>query len=505
MDESSNKRLARNTIMLYVRTFIIMFVSLFTVRIILQALGVDDYGIHNVVIGFVSMFSFVSGSLSGVLSRFFAIEIESGNKLNLNKLFSNALVLIILITGLLILLVEIIGVWFINFEMNISPDRVLAANYVLQFSILSLIFQTLIIPFDALIVAHEKMSAYAWISIFDGALKLAIAYLVLLHEGDRLVFYSLLLFLESLSLCLIYCLYCKKSFTFSLRLSYNKDLSNQIFSLVGWDLWGSSSYILKNYGVNLIINIFCGVSVNAARGIALQVNTAITKFSGGFLTALRPQIIKAYANNEQKRLNTLINFGTKASCFLLMLISIPVIVECKFILSLWLNNVPEHTINFVILVIILSISEGTLVFSHNAALMATGKIKMSQLITGIIQLLNIPFSYYLLERGAKVEYTYIIAILIAHTCCFIRVFYLRKELTYSVSFFIKNVYFKILAVGIISFIGPFLFTQYISSSWFRLIFTTLSSITLSLLSILLIGCDMTERKFIIQTIKKYIK
>ena len=490
----NTRRLAKNTMMLYVRTLVIMFVSLYTVRIIFKALGAEDYGIHNVVSGFVTMFSFVTGSLSVSISRTMSIELGKKGNDNISSILSVSLYIMTVLSILLAIIVELIGLYFLNTEMNIPNERLLAANWVLHFSSIVLIVNMLSIPFEALIVSYEKMSIYAYISIIDGALKLFIAYLLLISSGDKLILYSFLLLIEAVIIRIVYSLYCTKILCVK-KISWNKDKSKlkEILYLSGWDLWGSSSYILKNYGVNIVINMFCGTIVNAARDIAMQVNTAVTKFSGGFLTALRPQIIKAYSSGDISYLIDLTNKGTRFASFLLVLISLPIILECHYILYLWLGNVPEYTTAFVKLIIVLSICEGTLIYAHNTALMATGKIKYCQLITGIIQLMNIPISYYYLYVGFSPISTVIIAIIIANICCFIRVIFLKRLLNYSISIFVKTVYLRILLVAMVAYILPFYIQSYMAESFIRLVIITSISLIWSALTIILLGCTKVER------------
>lgn len=502
---SNNKRLIKNTLILYLRTFIILFVSLFTVRITFQCLGVEDYGVQNVVSGFVSMFSFVTGSLSVVISRFMSIEIEKKNFSILSNIYSSSIIVLIIIATLIAFVVEAIGIPFLNYKMNIPADRIFAANYVLQFSILTLFLNLISVPFDALIISHEKMSAYAYIGLIDCGLKLLIVYLLYFSNFDKLILYSTLLFIEALIIRIIYSFYCKKAFNgCEFKFKINKDLIKDILIISGWDLWGSSAYILKNYGTNIIINLFCGVSVNAARGIAAQVNTAVTRFSGGFLTAIRPQITKAYTQEDKELFFSLINNGTKFSSFLITIFAIPLIFESHYILTLWLGEIPQYTESFVALMLILSISDGTLIYSHNTALLATGKVKTVQTITGILQLTNLPISYYLLRIGFSPISTLVIAILISQICCFTRVIILNKITGYSIRKFILEVYLKIIMIGLISACIPILITHLMEESLLRLIVTCLTTLIGTGIIILYLGCSINERKRILLFIKTKI-
>ena len=361
---SNNSLLVRNTLMLYVRTFVVLIVSLFTVRIIFSNLGASDYGIQNVVSGFVSMFTFVTGSLSVTFSRFYAIEIGRGNIDKLKDLFSNSVIIMTVLSVVLFLIIEVIGVPFLNYKMNIPDGRMYAANWVFQLSILTLCVQLFTIIYDALIISYERMSVYAYISIFDVILKLLIAYLIQISPSDKLVTYAFLLLIQNFVVFWIYRIYCnRRVLHLKVTWSVDKGVVRELLALTGWDLFGSSSFILKNYGSNLILNIFFGTIVNASRGIAMQINVAITKFSGGFLTALRPQILKSYALKDYDRLFLLVDNGTRFSSYLLLILSIPIMIESHYIINLWLGNVPDHCASFVVLILILSLSEGCLLYT----------------------------------------------------------------------------------------------------------------------------------------------
>lgn len=484
-----------------------MLISLYTVRVVLTTLGIEDYGIQNVVAGFVSMFSFVTGSLSVAISRFMTINIgEKRTDSELNCIFSSSIISMIFLSIILLLFIEIVGLYFLYNRLNIPIDRFDAAFWTLQFSILTLLIQMLSIPFDALIVSNEKMEAYAYISLADGIIKLLIAFLLYISPIDKLIFYSLLLFLEAGIIRVLYGYYCKRNFKeIRFRWFFDRLLVKKMLILSGWDFWGSASYILKNYGVNILINIFNGPVVNAARGIAMQVNTALSKFSGSFLIALRPQIIKAYAAKDFEYLIALIDNGTKFATYLFVYLSMPVILECDYILTIWLKEIPQYTVHFVVLIIILSISEGSLIYAHNTALVATGRIKKSQLITGTVQLLNIPISCLLLAKGYSPISTVLIAILLAHVCCFIRVYILKDLISYSVSNFFQSIYLKLIFVSALSFVLPYLLTLVMKESLIRLICVSFSSLLWSAIVILYVGCTKQERSLILNKVSLLVK
>ena len=307
---SNNKRIAKNTLLLYIRMLFLMVVSLYTSRVVLNALGVEDFGIYNVVGGVVAMFSMLSGSLSAAITRFITYELGTGNKENLKKIFSSSVTIQIGLAVLIALLAEAVGVWFLNVKMNIPDARMVAANWVFQFSILTFAINLISVPYNASIIAHERMSAFAYISILEAIGKLAIAFLITVSPMDRLIFYSLLMCAVALLVRLVYGYYCKKHFEeCTYHFLWDKELLKRMFGFAGWNFIGASSAVLRDQGGNVVINLFCGPVVNAARGIASQVNTAVHGFVSNFMTALNPQITKSYASGNRDYMMTLIFQG----------------------------------------------------------------------------------------------------------------------------------------------------------------------------------------------------
>ena len=333
---TNNKRIAKNTLLLYVRMLFMMAVSLYTSRVILNALGVEDYGIYNVVGGVVAMFSIISGSLSAAISRFITFELGKGDIDKLKKTFSAAVTIQLLLSLIIVILIESVGVWFLNFKMTIPSDRMAAANWVLQFSIVTFVINLVSVPYNATIIAHERMSAFAYISILEAVGKLAIAFLIMVSPIDRLVFYAILMCGVAVIVRLTYGYYCKRHFSecrYSFR--WDKEILVKMFGFAGWNFIGASSAILRDQGGNIVINLFYGPAVNAARGIAMQVNGAVTGFVSNFMTALNPQITKSYAAGDRAYMMTLIYQGARLSFYMLLLLSLPVFLNTHYILVIW--------------------------------------------------------------------------------------------------------------------------------------------------------------------------
>lgn len=483
-----------------------MSIGLYTSRIVLEKLGVDDFGIYNVIGGLVAMFSIISASLSTSISRFLTFELGKGNEAKLNHIFSTAIIIQLAIGCVVILLGEIIGVWFIYNKMTISPDRLTAANWVLQCSLATSLINMVSLPYNATIIAHEKMQAFAFISFLEAFLKLSVAFLLFITPFDTLKTYALLIAVTALIVRTVYSIYCKKHFQeCRFNFIFEKSVLKEMLSFSGWNFIGSTSGILKEQGVNVLMNIFCGPAVNAARGISIQVNGVITSFSNNFMIAINPQIIKSYAANDLAYTINLVKTGARFSFYLLLLLSLPIIIETPFILDKWLTVVPEHTIIFVRLILILGMVE-SISLPLQYANQATGNIKAYQLTVGGLQLLNFPLSYILLKSGFEPEYAYVLAIAIALICLFARLTVLNRTIKLSIKEFTRDVCLNLLAVSAASIIAPTVGVFLVNgcSGWIRLLLLTLISLTSTGLSITYIGCNRQERKMIFSKLHSFI-
>lgn len=491
--ESDNKRIAQNTAVLYLRMLVMMFIGFFTARIMLNALGVNDYGINNVVGGLVSMFSLLSSSLSSATSRFMTFGLGKGDLGNLKKIFSTTVNIHIVLAIVVVMAIETIGVWFLNHKMTIPSDRLYAANWVLQCSVVSFAIGLLSVPYNSAIIAHEKMSAFAYMTIFDAVFKLIIVFSIYFYGGDKLILFSFLMLLQSIIRQAIYWIYCKRKFAecvYTCR--RNRELEKNIFNFAGWNFIGCTAGLMKDQGVNIVINLFTGPTVNAARGIAMQVNGIINQFTGNFMMAINPQITKSYAAEDFERMHQLIYQGTRLSYYLFMIFSIPVFFEIQNILYIWLGQVPEHTILFARLVLILSLAE----IISNAlitAQLATGKIKKYQIVVGGILLLNLPISYFLLYIGMIPEITIIVAIVISQICLAARLWFLRSMIKLPAKQFLNKVYFNVIIVTAIASVAPLICYMTITSSFIRFFIVCTVSVISSMITIYFIGCSEEER------------
>ena len=497
----NNKRIAKNTLLLYFRMLFMMVVSLYTSRVILNALGVEDFGIYNVVGGVVAMFSVISGSLSAAISRFITYELGKGDLSKLNKIFSASVTIQLLLSLIIVVLIESVGVWFLNAKMTIPVERMTAANWVLQFSIITFVINLISVPYNAAIIAHEKMSAFAYISILEAVGKLAIAFLIMWSPIDKLVYYAILMCAVAVVVRFTYGHYCKKHFTeCTYHFHWDKDILKKMFGFAGWNFIGASSVVLRDQGGNIILNIFFGPTVNAARGIANQVNTAITGFVQNFMTALNPQITKSYASDDREYMMTLIFQGARLSFYMLLLLSLPVLVNTHYILVVWLKLVPEHAVLFVRLILIFAMCE-SISNPLITAMLATGKIRNYQIVVGGLQLLNLPLSYICLRLGFIPESIIIVAIIISLICLFARLYMLRSMIGLSSILYMKKVLFNILLVALFSTILPYILFYSMKESLFSFIIITLIAVLCTLVIEFYIGCNKKERSFILNKVR----
>jgi len=476
--------------------FVVMIIGLYTSRVILNALGVEDYGINNVVGGIIVILSFITSSFSQAIVRFFTFEVGKKNAKELNKLFSISLIIFVFLSILLILLAETIGLWFLKNKLVIAPERQNAAFWLFQFSLFTLVVNIINIPFNALIISHERMNIFAYFSIVEVILKLAVALLTKESSHDKLISFGLLIFLSNLITVGLYIGYSKRVFkNIYFRFVKDKKLFKDIISFTSWSLYGTSSVVIRGEGTNILINIFSGVAVNAARGISFQVNSSITKFQSSFMNAINPQIIKSYAQKNYDYLFNLIYKGAKFSFFLLFFLSLPILFNTNIILVTWLKLVPEHTINFIRLILVFSLIE-SLSSSLITAQLATGRIRNYQLIIGTIQMLNLPVSYVFLKNGFQPEITIIIFIFFS-ICSFIaRLIFLKRLVNLSIKQFLKNVVFKVFLVLIISIPLPLISYLYLQNETTNFFVTSSISAVITLYSIYTFGCTPSEHLYI---------
>lgn len=502
---SNNKRIAKNTLLLYFRMLLTMVVSLYTSRVVLAALGVDDYGIYNVVGGVVSMFSMLSGSLSAAISRFITFELGKNDYEKLKRVFCTSINVQILLIIILLILFETVGLWFLNYKMVLPKGRLVAANCVFQFSIVTFAVNLLSVPYNAAIVAHEKMSAFAYISILEVTAKLLVSYLIVRNPFDRLIYYGLLLLLLGLIIRYIYGRYCYKHFD-ECRYSFiwDKKLVMEMFGFAGWNFFGAGSWQLMNQGVNLLMNLFFGVTVNAARGIAIQVDNAVLQFVNNFTMAVNPQITKSYASGDLQNMYNLIIRGAKFSYFLMLFFAIPIMIETDFILELWLKHYPEHTVSFVrlaLMVSMLHILSNTMV----TAMLATGNIKKYQIIVGGLGMMVFPLALLFFYLGFPPETAYLSTLIIFILQLFCRLKLLNQMIGMPIQRYITEVLVKVFLVTVLNAVPVYFFHCLLQEGWSRFLVVCSLSVIMSIGIIGFIGLTKEERQFILYQVVKTMR
>lgn len=493
----NSKRIAKNTLLLYVRMLFLMLISLYTSRVILNALGVEDYGIYNVVGGVVTMFSMLSGSLSAAISRFLTFELGKGNAENLRKVFSSSVSIQACIALIIIFLAETVGLWFLNCKMVIPDNRIVAANWCFQFSIMTFVINLISVPYNAAIIAHERMSAFAYISIWEAIGKLLVAWSIVLNPIDRLVFFGAMVAVIAWIIRLVYVWYCKRYFKECYyQFVCDSLLLKRMFSFAGWNFIGASSAVLRDQGVNILLNLFFGTSVNAARGIAVKINSVVTGFVQNFMVALNPQITKSYASGDRYNMMKLAYQGARFSYYILLILSLPIILNARSILVLWLGIVPEHTVLFVQLILIAALCE-CISNPLITIMLATGNIRNYQIVVGGLQMMNLPVAYIFLYYGAIPESVMLVSIILGQCCLLARLIMLRKMVGLSARQYLLKVYFNVLSVTMIAIIIPVcVFICLDASPIINMVSSSMTAFVTTFISVLFVGCNQNERLFV---------
>jgi O-antigen/teichoic acid export membrane protein len=479
-----------------------MLISLYTVRLVLNVLGVIDYGIFSVVGGIVVMFSFLSNTMASASQRFFAFEIGHNNISKLKKTFNMTIIIYAIISVIILVLAETVGLWFLNNKMVIPIQRLEAANWIYQFSVLSFIITILTIPYNALIIARENMKIYAFIGIIEVSFKLLIVYLLVLLVFDKLKLYAFLIFITTCLTSLMIGIFCSKKYKESkFQLYWDNKLFNTLISFSGWSLFGGIAAVVNNQGINILLNIFFGPVINAARAIAFQINSSVNQFVSNFTVAVNPQITKYYALDEGKEMLSLVFNSSKFSYFLILILSMPILLETNFIISFWLSNVPEYVVLFAQLIIINALID-SFSFSLQTAAQATGDIKKYQVVVGGMLLLNLPISFVFLKFGFLPQVTIYVSIVISIICLFLRLWMLKKLVNLSLKEYFKKVLLVAFLVTILSYIIPLLCLLNIDKSTTRFIIVGFTAIIGSTLMVYFIGISSKERFFLNNILRK---
>ena len=482
-----------------------MGVSLITSRIVLETLGIEDFGIYNIVAGVVILFSFLNNAMSNATQRFLNFEIGKNDTVQLKKVFSASVNVHLILAFLILLLAETVGLWLINNKINIPFARISVANWVYQVSIITFLVSIIQVPFNATIIAHEKMSFYAYISILEVTLKFVLVYLLQFLSYDKLKIYSVLICSVSIIILITYVLYCYKKFpTSRYKHFWDKTLYKQLLSFSGWSIFGSLANVGKTQLINILLNIFCGVRVNAAMGITNQVSTAVYNFVSNFQTAFNPQIVKSYASSDKKYFNSLVFQTSKFSYYLTFILALPILINTRLVLELWLKSVPEYTIQFcqlsIITILIESIS-GPIWMSVNA----TGKIKGYQIVMSALVFLNVPISYILLKYNYLPYYILVVNVVICVFSLFTRLAFVKHLVNFPVKQYLKEVVIILMVVTILSIPLPYVTVLLVERNFLGFLITSLTSV-LSVGSIIyLFGLKKQEQDLLKLKFYQFIK
>ena len=501
---SENKQIAKNAIFLYLRMTVLLVVGLYTSRVTLIALGISDYGIFNVVGGIVTMFVFINYAMVNSTQRYITYELGKGDSKKLSLIFSTSINIHILISLIILILSETIGLWFLYNKMVIPAERMNAAFWIFQFSIVSCLATVISAPYNALIIAREKMSAFAVISLIDAFLKLGVVFLLLRYEGDRLILYGGLVLLIILLDLVVYKIYCNHYFEESYyHYVVDKPLMKEMMGFAGWNLFGNFSYICYTQGLNLLLNVFFNPVVNAARGIAMQVQNVIANFTYNVENAIKPQITKSYANDDKKRMHFLMSISSRITFYVLWIMSLPLILETEQVLGLWLSEVPEHTANFIRLTLLILMAD-SMTGSLLTAAQSTGNIRKYQMTVSSLCLLILPISYIALRIMHFPEIVFLVNLFVFIITQGAKLLVVSKQVELSRIEYIKDVFLRAFCVASLSSILPLVIWLINDQSITRLLLVVLLSVLVVPLSVYVTGVSKEERAYINGKVKVYI-
>lgn len=498
----NNKRIAKNTLLLYVRMLVMMLVSLYTSRVVLNSLGVEDFGIYNVVGGVVVMMGVLNSSLSAATSRFITYELGRGDARRLRQVFSISVNIYVAYAALFVIVAEIAGLWLLDNKLTLPADKLDVAHWLFQFSVVSVVVSLLYNPYNAVIIAHEKMNVYAYLSVLEALLKLGVAFLILTFQESRLFYYGLFIMLSSLLVTSCYIIYCVRHYRGAwYEFYWEKEKYREILSFSGWNIFGSLANLAKGQGLNVMLNIFFSPSVNAARGIAYQVNNVVTQFFNNFYMAVRPQITKYYAQNEIDSMLKLVFRSSRFLFFLMLAISLPVIVETPFLINAWLGQTPDYVIPFTRLIILITVVDG-MSQPLMTAVQATGKIKLYQIVVGCAILMILPVSYVFLKCGFSAVSVFYVSLAVSLLCHLLRLVLMKRVISFSIRAYMWEVAFRCLACSLLSPVAPVLLSCHTGDGFGGFIIILLVCLLSSFAMIWLVGMRSEDRAMLLRIVRE---
>lgn len=503
--QSNNKRIARNTLFLYLRMFVMMLASLFTSRIVLDILGAADYGLNNIISGIVVLFSFLNSALLSATQRYLNFYLGKNDYKQTNIVFCMSLNTYMLLSVVVLVLGETIGLWFVNTHLNIPSERMYAAQWVYQFTLVQFIINLLRVPYNASIIAYEKMNFYAYISLVEVLAKLLVVYTLYISSFDKLIVYSFLYTIIPLIIAFCYKIYCNKYFeTTRYKIIWEKRTFKDMFSFSGWSLFGSLSNLAAQQGINILINIFYGVTVNAAAGIANQISTNVYGFISNFQTAFQPQIVKTYAAKEVENFHKLIFQTSKFSYFMVIVLVMPILFTTDSLLDIWLKDTPEYTAIFCRLILIF-LSMEAVSAPLWMSVQATGKIRNYQILMAVLIFLNFPIAYVALKVGLPVYFVWIVRIFVNFITISARCLYMKRKMDFPLYQYFLRVLLPIALVTILALPIPFILNFVVTTFWPNLIVVGLGTVLFTLIDVYIVGLNSTEKNIVKGMILKKCK
>lgn len=493
LSSDNNKRIAKNTLFLYMRMFVMMLTALFTSRIVLDVLGAADYGLNNVIGGVVVLFSFLNSAQLSATQRFLNFHLGRKDYKQTNVVFCMSLNTYMLLSVLVVILGETVGLWFVNTQLNIPPERMYAAQWVYQFTLVQFVISLLRVSYNASTIAYERMNFFAYVSLVEVISKLLVVYLLYITTFDKLIFYSFLYTVVSLVITIVYKLYCNRNFdTTKYKAIWDKKAFKKMFFFSGWSLFGSLANLAAQQGLTILINIFYGVTVNAAAGIANQVSNNIYGFISNFQAAFQPQIVKTYAANEVERFHKLIFQTSKFSYFMVIALVLPILFTIDGILEIWLKEVPEFTAIFCRLILIF-LSIEAITAPLWMSVQATGKIRNYQILMASLVFLNFPIAYIVLKVGLPVYTVWIVRIIVNLVTMTARCIYMKKKLEFPLLPYLRNVILPIVTVTIVALPIPIILHYVVSGFWTNLLIVGFVTLIVTMIDVYFVGMNAHEK------------
>lgn len=502
-NQANNKRIAKNTLFLYFRMILIMLVQFYTVRVTLRCLGVTDYGIFNLVAGVTNIFTFLTHTMTSASQRFFAYDIGKGDTRQLRITFDTMVIVFIILSVISVFLLEIIGNWLIAYKLVIPADRLFAAKIVFQISLIILILTFITLPFNSLIIAHEEMKTFAYVSVLDAVMKLLVVYILVVSNSDKLITYSILYLAVQLTISSIYIFHCFKKYKeCDKEISFDISVTKKIIPYMSWNLIGGVSWMLCSQGLTILINVFFGPIANAAKAIADKIDSSVNAFMNNFMMAAQPQIVKTYANGERDAMHSLIYLSSRISFYLIMSLTLPIIFNADSILFLWLGNVDDLTIRMVQTLLAFSMISA-LENPINQAIRATGKIRDYQVYTALITFGVLPLSYLFFIMKFPPYFGYIALIIVYSIALFARLYFLKNQIGISYRDYFQNVIIRQIICLLLSITISYTLLLNIPFNNIWLILTRVFLVLITCLSaIMLVGLKRMEKQKIIAWIKE---